>query len=157
MTRYAKQREATTCGPMAVLNAAKWAGLPVTVKKDINKCKELCKWNQYEGAGPWSIEKALKAMVIFEVKEIIDTPKLREIDREVDKGRAVVIKYCHGCGGHYMLCIGRTKRYYKMVNSKLEGPALRRMERKTLSKHLKEKHMTSGALFFPMAWSIERV
>jgi hypothetical protein len=158
--RYTKQRGKNLCGPTAILNLMKWAGARVSWKKDIELCMSLCNDNvATNGMWSWVMDSALKYFPLFKVKKVLQVPKLKELDEHIDDGRALVMAYLHKGGraqnGHFMLCVGRTKKYYEVVNGKVDGKALSRISRKTMRKRLTTKRVEAGAFFYPVAWAVE--
>jgi hypothetical protein len=88
------------------------------------------------------------------IKEIYHVPRLKEIDKELSKGRAVILRYFHDQGGHYTLIVGKTKKYYILVNDAWHKTVIKR-SRKTMSKMLRGEVVEPGAHRFSVAWSIE--
>jgi len=158
--RYVKQRRKNLCGPTAILNLMKWIGAQVSWEKDIGMCMSLCNDDvATRGMWSWIMDNALKHFPLFKVKKVLHMPKLKEIDEHIDSGRALVMAYLHKGGraqnGHFMLCVGRTNKYYEVVNGKVRGKALSRISRKTMRKRLTTKRVEAGAFFYPVAWSVE--
>jgi len=58
MIRYCRQRCGTRCGPVALLNLAKWRGEHVTYR-DIPRFEKVCGWSRREGT---PIPKMMKAL-----------------------------------------------------------------------------------------------
>ena len=161
MIRYTKQRSKYTCGPTVIINAMKWVGLDASWNKDIEFCKDICGMDKdHKGMWSWAMDEVLKVFPLFKIKKTLHMPKLKELDAQLDKNRAIVIAYLHRGGkcqsGHFMLCIGRTDKYYDVVNGTIKGKALSRISRKTMRKRLNVKRIEAGALFYPVAWSIEQ-
>jgi hypothetical protein len=158
--RYVKQKGKNLCGPTAILNLMKWIGARVTWKKDIGLCMSLCSPDvATRGMHSWVMDAILKHFPLLKVKKLIHMPKLKQLDEHLDSGRALVMAYLHKGGraqnGHFMLCVGRTKKYYDVVNGKVKGKALSRISRKTMRKRLTTKRVEAGAFFYPVAWAVE--
>jgi len=126
MVRYVKQKDDTSCGPIALINTLKWLGYKVSYDF-IHVARYLCKWdgkNSEDGAGTTdkNLDSALKYFKIKKKRKV--QPKLKEIDDHLDSGGAVIISYYNTYSmpgfkidlGHYALCIGRTSQTYMMVN-----------------------------------------
>lgn len=157
---YTKQKGKNLCGPTAILNLMKWAGLRVTWKEDIKFCMDLCSSDvSTDGMWSWIMDIVLKYFPLFKVKKTIHIPKLKQLDKQLNNGRAIVIVYLYKDGraqnGHFMLCVGKTEKYYNVVNDKMNGKALSRISRKTMRKKLTTKRVEAGAFFYPVAWAVE--
>lgn len=132
--KYIKQRDVSSCGPVAIINILKWLGYNVTYKF-IHIARWACKWQdarECEGGGSTArdIEKALKYFSINKKRKIC--PTLKEIDEHIDSGGIVLLFYCLlnkkiasmlpllpkniFINSHFSLCIGRTKKTYIMIN-----------------------------------------
>lgn len=127
MVRYVKQRDETSCGPVAIINIFKWMNCNVTYDF-IHTARLFCKWedgrrNGGGGTTNLDLEYALK---IFGIKnKRIIKPTLEDIDNHIDSGGIVLIGYSNPYympgfmnkdEDHFALCIGRTENSYTMVN-----------------------------------------
>jgi hypothetical protein len=153
MVRYARQRDRYSCGPIVLLNALKWAGYQASVR-EYKKC--LMERTSCDRSGTWGggIDWGLRHTSELAVKKVFHIPTLKELDKEIDKGRALIIRYLDGKGGHYVLCIGRTNKYYTLVNDTL-NKTVTRCSRKMMAKVLRKKEVYPGEQKFSVAWSIE--
>lgn len=125
MVRYVKQRDETSCGPVAIINVLKWMGYKVSYDF-IHTARYLCNWEDTWSADPGAtdldVERALKKLDIKKKRRI--KPTLKEIDKHIDSGGIILLGYYNVYSlpgfklheGHYSLCIGRTKKTYIMVN-----------------------------------------
>jgi len=144
------------------MNATNWGGAKLTWKKDSTWIKEACGVDieRKEGAATWDVDTFLRINLFLKVKKILHKPKLSEIDKQLNKGRCLIIGYLHPGGraafGHYIVCVGKTKKYYKVVNEKKYGPALRKMSRKTMYKKLKRTRVEPGVHYFSVIWCLEK-
>jgi hypothetical protein len=120
MTRYLKQWDYISCGPVAIINAMKWRGMKVSRRSHFKKLKRKCKCNHRDGGTyKHDLTRALRnylSNVKCKVQESINT-----LDRHLDSGGAVIIAYDYIRNddvreGHYVFCIGKTKHYYTLVN-----------------------------------------
>ncbi len=59
MIRYAKQKNSSDCGPIAILNALKWAGVRCTYQSDLKKITEKSRCDSV-GTSYGYFEKALR-------------------------------------------------------------------------------------------------
>lgn len=124
MVRYVKQRDYTSCGPVALINILKWANCNVTYKSFIEDARILCNHEPGPDGGThiWDMEHALKRIGIRKKRR--KNPTLEEIDKHIDSGGIVLIEYyapyknkfLDKGEGHFSLCIGRTDKTYILVN-----------------------------------------
>lgn len=140
MPRYVKQTKPYTCGPIAIANTLKWAGIPCSWKANGQRLiydsgchpsfgseayrfhhilqKEsggtICgSWRS--GAGGASLDKWLKD----------------------EHHCAIVIVYYASRACHSFLCTEATKNYFTVVN--LDGSTCKRIHRKKMAKLLSER------------------
>ena len=99
MTRFLKQPDNYSCGPVALLNLDKWRGIKVT-HEDLPRYKRLCCANFQYGTFKSQMTK-------------IVGKRGRRLSYEQfasHKGAAIInCRYRDGKGGHYFLVIGRCK------------------------------------------------
>jgi len=160
MIKYLKQREQGTCGPVAIINALKWAGLRVTEKTHKKRIRQLTSCSMHHGRGfrgcfPYDIDYALsRYKSIYACCNHSGQPntKLSEIDKHLDYGGSLLIRYFWkpNCG-HYTLCIGRTPKTYILVNDSGEKTVIRR-SRKTMTRMLSTVNYSFGAKEYPVVW-----
>lgn len=145
MVRYVKQRDASSCGPVAIINIFKWMNCPITYDF-IHVARQLCNWNNARdecgGTTDYNIEKAMRVLRIKKKRKI--SPTIEEINKHLDNGGAILIGYWFPVKenntlvkneGHYTLCIGRTKKQYIMVND--NNKTIARKKAQTIEKMLK--------------------
>lgn len=106
------------------------------------------------GTDPLDLFYGLVQLDELVVKKVLHVPRLKEIDDELDKGRVIIIRYFHAQGGHYCLIIGRTEKYYIVVNDHQKKTVMKR-SRKTMRKMIRERRIYPGVHKFCVAWSIE--
>ena len=159
MIRPVAQRDGYSCGPVAILNALKWAGIPVTEKRHLNIIRDLTDADVGRGVWPWDLDDALMIVPGVRVKKRIESPRLAVLDKHIDGGGAAVVLYLFRdkkeIEGHYTLCIGRTKKYYIVVNDKEDGGTITRMARKTMYRGLTLVDKIAGANHYGTIWLIE--
>ena len=136
MIRYIKQKDNTSCGPVALMNVLKWLGHKVSYDW-IHIARHICKWEDRHsdsggGTSDLDLEKALKYFDIKKKRKI--QPCLNDIDKHIDSGGIVLLSYFNPYSmpefkknsGHFALCIGRTSRTYMMVNDRTNKTKNRR-------------------------------
>ena len=116
MSKYIRQSDKCSCGPISVMNALNWKG--TTYREDLNWFRKLCKCKSY-GTPVDDLDKAIKFFNLS--KKYTERPSLKLIDSQLDKGNACLLIYYFKSRknkevGHAALCIGRTPQHYKVIN-----------------------------------------
>jgi len=128
MPRYVRQRDFTSCGPVALINILKWLGCDITYNGYIDIARLLCKHEPGVDGGTEDKDmgRALKKLKIKFFKR--KNPSLAQLDRHLDKGGIVLLDYCVPYSskagkihfekgeGHFILCIHRSPKTYTVVN-----------------------------------------
>ncbi|MCI0527014.1 MAG: hypothetical protein L0Y56_06105 [Nitrospira sp.] len=93
MPRYTKQRDRYSCGPIAIINALRWAGEPASYER-LSRLQALCDTKPGEGTMHSPFDRALRMMSgsVFSVQRVY-RPKLRAMERHLRKGGAIVINW----------------------------------------------------------------
>ena len=149
MPRYMSQRNGTDCGPTAVINALKWAGLDATFKKSGKKARELCKWEP-NGGGCYTTNILNSLRVMSKGRLIITryacTPK-SVMDAISDGAAAFVMHRAYDNIGHITFTTGIDNPWvpFMMVNAQLrkDGPTCIRLTERRF-RHLLRKHTTEA-------------
>lgn len=93
MTRYISQRDKYNCGPIAVMNALKWAGENITYD-ELEQFKVLCKCNRHTGGTEWAkLTTAVRKQQSIILSEVINKPSIKQIDNWLNKGNIVIVGY----------------------------------------------------------------
>jgi ABC-type bacteriocin/lantibiotic exporter with double-glycine peptidase domain len=161
--RYIKQPTKTTCGPTAIINVLKWAGYDLTVK-DINKIGNWVKCGYYcTGTEPAEMHNLLQRLEGIKITKSVNLPTIEEMNKHLDAGGVVLMRYLHKQGGHYNVYVGRKKNWYQVVNDFRHGPALRRRHKRTVLKDLRatsadkgHPYRIAGEISCCSAWFIEK-
>lgn len=123
-SRWIRQRNFYSCGPVALLNLSKWLGEKVTYANDYLYWFDKCSCSVY-GSSPTNFVQAL-----YSIENIKITPRsiptMCIIDESLKKNRAIVMKSASlGVGefwgenrivGHYYLITERSKDSFFCVN-----------------------------------------
>lgn len=144
--RYFKQRDFSRCGPVAIFNSLKWAGVDVTIKHDFSRICRLC---PYDGKGVPHVymDRTLrKAGRGHFTARLVRRPKLREIENHLRSGGAVIFNFYWEkvtrnhieTSRHYVLMsdMSPSGTYFGMANYQKERPAYQRVHRNTIKNHL---------------------
>ena len=117
----------TTCGPVAIINALRWAGQKAPYSLSKSKIRKACKWNSGKGTRHTNFEKALRKFggKYFSIRKK-KRPTLKEMRKHLSAGQAIVLSYAWESGGersrHFSLLIPHDGFVYR-VNSYRKGPA----------------------------------
>lgn len=157
--RYIKQRDHHSCGPVALLNALKWAGYKVSYNKHFRSIYRSCKCSD-TGTFDCDFDSAIRRyrhLIVMPEDGPFEQPYIGLIDEHLDNGGAVVFSYiyksCRGMDSHLSLCIGRSGKTYMFVNDSEFKPTICKRKRKTVVKMLKFKDDGVGSF----VWFIERL
>ena len=131
MPRYASQPYDSTCGPTAVINAAKWAGLGLSVKHDFDFIMELCDTDWEIGTYAQNIDRGLRiALGLNGVKVTRKrNASIKDIENHLSKDGSVVV--CNK--DHVFLITDQTPRMFIAQNYR-EGSTTGRVRKNTIQK-----------------------
>lgn len=131
--RWVRQKDEYNCGPIAVANALKWAGLPCSWKRDRGKLIKMCDSQVGIGSTPDSVINTLRATsgktlaVDWKTKWTI-----QELHDHVESRGAVIVVYTPNWRverakspddreGHFALLVDvmgdGQGAYYKLINA----------------------------------------
>ena len=131
MPRFVSQPRDNVCGPTAVLNAAKWAGIGLTLKHDFRFMMDLCETDLEIGTYPWGIEQGLRVALGLNGVGVVRKrwATVAAIEKHLDRGGAVVAcnKY------HVFLITGQTEKMFIVQNYR-EGPTTSKIRKDTVRK-----------------------
>ena len=133
---FTKQRDRYSCGPVAILNALRWAGMDARYEDYIDILRIVCQCEVGEGTNPADFDKALRflATAIFRVRRV-HRPRLGDIERHLREDGAVVINYLLNQAGvwsrHFALLVGASPSGLTLytVNDFKTGSAYRPVRR----------------------------
>jgi len=120
--RYIKQRDETSCGPIAIINILKWLGCNITYKY-LDTARTLCGWESGNTAASGTTDRglrfALNTLKIYAIHR--NSPNLKLLDNHLNKGGAAIVEYIiPRCsiekGWHFALCVGKENSSYIIVN-----------------------------------------
>jgi len=120
--RYIKQKDNYSCGPVAIVNALKWAGEKTTYK-NIKEIKQKC--NCVSPSGMWHSRMTAylrknKSLVVTKIRESPNI-KIKEIDNWLGLNNIVILRYNMWVrqniwAGHYIMISDKTDGLYKVHN-----------------------------------------
>jgi len=143
MPKYVRQRDHTSCGPVAIINILKWLGFNVTYGEYIDVLRAMCRCEPGPRGGTESADMA-RALRRLKIKyKKYKMPSIKQVDQHLDNGGIILldyqIPYSTKAGKlifdkgewHFALCIGRTSKTYVVVNDGTKHTVGRR-SRKTM-------------------------
>ena len=133
--RYVRQNDNSSCGPIAIINTLKWLGNQEASYQLLPLFRKLCHCTRSPGGTtPRHLGEVLMQQNIK--YSHMPWPTLEIVNKHLDLGDAVLLKYVYGTSnGHYALCIGRTTKYYTVVNM-LPGKTISKCHVNTMDKML---------------------
>jgi hypothetical protein len=139
MPRYTKQYDQYNCGPVAVVNALKWAGEKVSYRECKFDIMDMCGGKQSYGAPPWILGETLGQIGRTTGRfDVVRHSKLtlKDIERVLKEGKAILLIHPNRVTGgrHYVLMVNMLKdgSAFAMVNEFHGGSALRWISREGL-------------------------
>jgi len=126
MPRYINtQQHDWSCGPVALINALKFAGIPKTYRCEISRFMNYSdKATDGNGGLPEKeIHKYLKEHGIYAVRK--RNTYIKSLDKALDAGHGAIIGYCHNVGCHYIFLerwLSRDEKLYDVKNDSAIGP-----------------------------------
>lgn len=111
--RYCKQRRSYDCGPTAILNIMKWAGMDITLN-DIPKLIIDTKCVPEFGTNQREMDRVIRST--FKYVRRIRSPKIEDINQALEARQAIIINSDTDNGGHYYSIINRSGACYVAIN-----------------------------------------
>jgi len=147
MARYLKQRDGYSCGPVAIMNVVKWAGLTFSYKNEIKFFQSICGCEPVFGTNHPNFDKALRT-IAGEIEGLkvrrVQSPKLWQIEDHLGAGGIIILNYhwrkADKQARHFMLLdrVSDSGKSFLTINDYRIGPAVRWMPRETFKKvHLR--------------------
>ena len=88
MPRWIKQRNSYSCGPVAMLNVLKWAGLDVSYNQHFEEWSEHCRCDE---TGTNALGRALKKLSRFVLVGKPESSNLRRIKSQAKRGCGIIL------------------------------------------------------------------
>jgi hypothetical protein len=128
LPRFIKQRDNYSCGPVAIVNALKWAGVRATYAH-VTLYSILCETEKDIGTQISALHKALTLTKAFKVVRLYN-PSIKRIDEHVDGGGAVLFASTtvlteEDYEGHYALIVSRSPKKFGICNLDTSGNSYR--------------------------------
>lgn len=140
MIKYCKQLNKTDCGPIAVINALKWAGLKVSIGKNYKDIRQSCYWVPRDGTDAIDMRGCLDRFDGVATNQIWRYT-LKSLDQSLDNGKALILLYTLFARGqdrgHFIFIHGRDKGGYFVYNDfKKDKSHVTYITRKEMKKRL---------------------
>ena len=156
--RFLRQRDQYSCGPVSVINALKWAGLPLSYRKHYKKIKKKCKTDKGWGTYTHNITKTLGGFkeIWFETVPLITYRQLKD---HLMNGGAAILEYWYreddgSYDGHYAFVYMTHDLEFVVVND-MWTETVKRVEPNYIKEKLRcRKYRSTGS---PSAWLIRKV
>ena len=134
--RYIKQKDKSSCGPIAILNILRWKGEAWATQSYLPVIKILCGWSK-DGTYPTRMQSVMRALSIK--YKVTTHLTLKEVDKHIDDGGIFLIGYAvDEKHSHYCLCIAKTKKSYTLVNRSKKSTS--RCSRKVFRREILNQH-----------------
>ncbi len=167
MPRYLKQYDNYSCGPIAILNALKWAGVKATYKTHYPAIAESCRVKEDEDCGTLSsdLDKTLR---LFTNKRFTVTKarecSIQRLEAHLANGGAAVLAHLEtklyvgqtDVEGHFSFwfAVSEDGKSFTGANDGGTGAVIVRPRKEMVEKLRKRK---SGVDNYPEAWLLTRI
>lgn len=146
---YIKQRDEFSCGPVAIINALKWAGHDYTYQA-LPTIRRLCRCKD-EGTHSENLTRGLEKLkkrnkLKFKYNDL-EYPTLLKIDKHLKKGSLIFLYRENNQDiGHYIFINSKKENWYSVVNysKKTKG----KMHRKTLMRLVKNRFFDMPSVWY---------
>ena len=148
MIRYIKQPNLSGCGPIALMNALKWANVEVHLSQ-FHVFKKACGANG-DGCDDIGMSRGLSRQKYIKAK-FIKNVTLAQINKALKSGKSVIFGYCReskdgaekgGWEGHYVFIARKTKKRHEIINHAPDR-VFDRVSKETRAKFIKTKALVS--------------
>lgn len=137
MPRYIKQRDKSSCVPIAIMNAAKFMGYRTTYA-DLKTFRTICNSKKGLGTNTKDITKAMR-LLGFKIHDINYSPNINNIDKYIKSGHSIILAYTEkaNCSaGHCVFMPSKIRKKYLLINDGADK-AEKLIDRLILNKMLK--------------------
>lgn len=155
--RWCRQRDRHSCGPVAALNALKWAGVPATYKNMYRKLYKLC-WTDEKGTFAQELDNVLRGLgsiCNFKVTRLRNTDIQTVTEHIMHPNKAIILNYTHKHGGHFSFWPVTDGKWYLGIND-MRDYTLMAYSRARFRYYLRPHHPEWRAWGYPVVWSLTR-
>lgn len=154
------QRHIASCGPVAISNAMKWAGISPNAYDIIHSVCGAYGYKLWCGMSHYWLTRVLKLVGLRFTKQC--HPTVRDIERCLDNGGVCILGYRYWrwreAREHYIFIHGHTSKYLKISNGHFKTRGKKKLKikenRKDVFRKLFEQSRRTSD--YPGAWFIER-
>jgi hypothetical protein len=151
MTRYIKQNDKFSCGPVALINAAKWAGSEEKVETLREYFMSECEC-VFPGTELGSFKRTINKVKHFKIHSVCRQPSIGLLNYNLDAGRVAILRIKSEMGGHYSLCTRYTSKAYEVINWNSECEVVSEIPRSLMDRCLKHVDGENTSI----GWFIEK-
>ncbi len=151
MPRYIKQRDNYSCGPVALINAARWSGSKEKIRSLRKRFMSECECT-FPGTSLGNFKKVINEIDCFKIHSMCKQPSIGRLDYNLDVGRIVILRIRSELGGHYFLCTRYTSEEYEVINYNAECKTIFKIPKNFMSESLKYIDSSGTSI----AWFIEK-
>lgn len=138
---YVVQRDSYRCGPVAILNALRWAGKDVLYKSQIGRLTQLCECVQPKGTKYRPFVRTLRkeGKNWFDI-ELVTEPNFGLVEKILGQGKAAIWNFKHERGRHYAFIVSadRSKKTFSVANYVRDNVPLIAVPREEMKKFLNQ-------------------
>lgn len=136
MIRYLHQRDHYSCGPVAIINAIKWAGGRATRSKHLTGLQEMCDCGADRGTSWFNFDRVLRQVMRGRVDVVRKfNPAFKQVSDHAKRDDGCVVVYCWpfrdisgsvdcGVDCHFSLVVDSTRDSFIAVNDSRMPPAV---------------------------------
>jgi hypothetical protein len=158
MPRYVRQRDKNSCGPIAILNALKWAGVRVSIRRGYKLIRKDTKYCPHDGTPPYFMGRVLYKNRRLTVRR----PRrfsIRAIEDHLQNGGAAVLlstEYANNhWGGHASVLLGISESGQSFrITGRYSNETVSVIRRQTLLGVVRKRRIEDT--LYPQAWLISK-
>lgn len=166
MPRYLKQYDNYSCGPTAILNALKWAGVAASYRTHYKRVAKGCKVaeGEYKDRGTLSsdLDRTVRALgkAHFTVRKVRSCT-IQQLDEHLQNGGAAILAHLEeelyagqkDIEGHFSFWFHSDGKSFTGANDGGPDATIVRTRKEMVSKIRKRKH---GSDLYPEVWLLTR-
>jgi hypothetical protein len=155
LIRYVKQKDKSSCGPVAILNVLKWAGGDHVTYKSLPYIRKVCETDEGgTDSGNFSVVLLRAGAERFSTRWILQ-PDHETVFSHLANGGAIVILHAYPkkWGAHYSFFVGEFGQRVIAINH-FDEETSKTVEAKYLKKLLKSGKQ--GDMLYPEVWLLTK-
>ena len=124
MIKYYRQVDTYSCGPIAILNAVKWAGFDNFDDEDfLKQIRIVTKCKTQGGVTNKNLDVGVRSRPELQIMKRMDSPGMIDVRKAIDKGYGIILvhKNKHSwIKGHVVFIASRCENNYLIANQSHE-------------------------------------